>query len=96
MSHDEAAILSMLLNYDIMREEETKPSKDYRMLCVRMNDFNIEEKEKCISCGSAMNAFDGSKFTEKTKNDIRDWLCGEKTFLEVFETTLLRYEFSLT
>lgn len=72
-----------------------KPSKDYRVLCGGMDNLNIEEKEKCISFGSAMNALEGIEITDETKSEIQAWLRGEKTFLEVFETTLLRYGFPL-
>lgn len=72
-----------------------KTSEDYRMLCAGMDDLSIEEKEKCISFGSAMNALEGTEVTEETKSEIHAWIRGEKTFLEVFETTLLRYGFPL-
>ncbi len=68
---------------------------DYRILCEKMDDLSVEEKEKCISFGLAMIALEGTEVTQETKNEIQAWVRGEKRFLEVFQTTLSRYGFPL-
>lgn len=62
-------------------------------LCAGMNDLSVEEKEECISFGSAMNAIEGTSVNEVTKNEIQSWLRGDKMFFSVFENTLSRYGF---
>lgn len=41
------------------------------MLCAAMDNLSIEEKEKCISFGSAMNAIEGTEVTDETKTRFK-------------------------
>lgn len=68
---------------------------DYRTICEKMDKLSAEEKEKSISFGLAVGALEGTEVSEETKIEIRAWLRGEKTFLEVFQNTLSRYGFPL-
>jgi len=68
---------------------------DYRILCEKMDNLSVEEKKKSVSFGLAMIALEGTEVTEVTKNEIQAWVRGEKRLLEVFQTTLSRYGFSL-
>lgn len=68
---------------------------DYRILCEKMDNLSVEEKEKSVLFGLAVGAFEGAEVSEETKNEIQAWLRGEKTFLEVFQNTLSRYGFPL-
>lgn len=68
---------------------------DYRILCEKMDNLSVEEKEKSVLFGLAVGALEGAEVSEETKNEIQAWLRGEKTFLEVFQNTLSRYGFPL-
>ena len=60
-----------------------------------MDNLSIKKKEKCISSALEISALECIEVTDETKNEIQAWLRGEETFLEVFETMLLKYGFQL-
>ena len=62
-------------------------------LSAGMDELNPDEKEKCSSFGSAMNAIEGVAASEEVSEQIDSWKAGDKSFLAVFEDTLKRYGF---
>ena len=62
-------------------------------LSAGMDELDVDEKEKCVSFGVAMNAIEGVSVSRETWKDIDAWKRGDLPFISVFESTLKRYGF---
>lgn len=62
-------------------------------LSAGMDSLSGEEKERCSSFGTSMNAIEGVAVSQETFTEIDAWKNGNQSFLAVFENTLRRYGF---
>ena len=62
-------------------------------LSVGMDELRPDEKERCSSFGSAMNAIEGVPVSSETGKDIDSWKRGDLPFISLFESVLKRYGF---
>ncbi len=58
-----------------------------------MDMLEHDQKEKCASFGTTMNAIEGIAMSETTAARVEEWKKGSRTYLSVFEETLRHYGF---
>ena len=64
-------------------------------LSAGMDELQPDQRMRCSSFASAMNAVEGVMVSAETEKEIQRWHTGEKSFQAVFESTLQRYGFPI-
>ncbi len=60
-----------------------------------MDGLNQEQKSRSISFANAISAIEGVPISKTTEQNINEWKVGNKTFLSIFNETLMMYGFPM-